>query len=418
MTAAPARRKWLIITQYYPPEVGAPQIRLASMAKQLQRRGIDVEVLTGLPNYPVGKIFPEYAGAAGRDKRRETIGGIPVRRVWIYAASGRSIFKRLANYFSFTWSVLWAALFGPRPDVIFLESQPLSVGIVGLAMKWFRGVPYVYNVPDLQVDVAKQLGFVRSEWFLKLALALENLFLRQSWKVSTVTHQFIEHFVGRGIDRGKVTFLPNGADTEFLQPLPPDPELLERWQLQGKQGFFYVGTQAYYHSLDTLIDAATLLRDRTDLRFVILGDGPEHPRIVKLAEERGLPNVVFGDAPYERMPRTYSVAYASVATVRDMPVAGQMRLAKVAASLACGVPVILTARGEHAELMVKNELGVVVEPEQPQQLADAIAALADDPERRNRLSASGRDFAVRETSWSMIVENWLAEIGEPTPTKV
>lgn len=408
--APPDKQKWLIVTQYYPPEVGAPQIRLAALAQQLKRRGFQVSVLTGLPNYPAGKIFPEYAGSAGRARRREAIDGIPVRRGWTYAGTGRSIYKRLANYFSFTWSAFWLALFGPRPDVVLLESQPLSLGVVGLALKWFRRVPYIYNVPDLQVDVAKQLGFIRSKWFLKLALGLENLFLRQSWKVSTVTEQFIEHFAGRGIDRGQLTFLPNGADTDFLRPLPPDAELLDRWQLHGRKVFLYVGTQAYYHSLDTLIEAAALLGPRDDLRFVILGDGPEHPRIVAMARERGLTNVVFDQAPYEMLPRAYSVAYASVATVRNAPVAGQMRLAKVATSLACGVPVILTGRGEHAELLTRHELGVVVEPEQPRQLAAAIADLAADEARRARLSAAGRAFAERECSWSIIVDRWLAEL--------
>ena len=134
--------------------------------------------------------------------------------------TGRSALVRLANYFSFTLGALFAALTGPRPDVLFVESQPLSLGIVAILMKYLRGVPYVYNVPDLQVEVAKQLGFMRNSWFLRLALALENSFLRESWKISTVTHKFIEHFQHRGLPRKKITFLPNGADAEFFHPDP------------------------------------------------------------------------------------------------------------------------------------------------------------------------------------------------------
>src|SRR5712691_10675620 len=214
-----------MLTQYYPPEIGAPQIRLRSVAHMLRRHGIAVEVLTAMPNYPAGKIFPGYAG---RWHMREEIDGIAVRRTWVYAGTGKSAAIRLANYFSFTCTALLATLTGPRPDVLFVESQPLSLGLVAILMKWLRGVPYIYNVPDLQIDVARQLNFVRNDRFLRLAWNLENSFLRQSWKVSTVTHRFIEHFQSRGLPREQITFLPNGSDTLFLRPVAPCQELLDR----------------------------------------------------------------------------------------------------------------------------------------------------------------------------------------------
>ena len=190
MVKTPGNR-WLILTQYYPPEIGAPQIRLRSVARELKRHGIEVEVLTAIPNYPAGKIFPGYSG---RWKIKETIDGLPITRTWVYAGTGKSKLIRLANYLSFTLTALLAALTGPRPDVMFVESQPLSLGLVAVLMKWLRKVPYVYNVPDLQVDVARQMGFMKNRGILRLAWQLENLFLREAWKISTVTHQFIEHF--------------------------------------------------------------------------------------------------------------------------------------------------------------------------------------------------------------------------------
>jgi len=294
-----SRPRWLVLTQYYAPEIGAPQIRLRSMVRELVRNGIDVEVLTAMPNYPAGRIFPAYKG---RWRSVEAIDGVTVRRTWIYAGTGKAAHIRLANYLSFTLMAGLRTLFGRRPDVLFVESQPLSLGVVAVLMKWLRGVPYVYNVPDLQIDVARQLGFMRNEHVLRIALGMENLFLRQAWKISTVTHNFIDHFMRRGCPRSQLTFLPNGADTAFLTPQPPDAELMARWGLAGKKTFAYVGTHAFYHGLDTLIDAATALRDRQDIAFLLVGDGPERPRLKRLAEERGLANVVFGTSPYKRWP--------------------------------------------------------------------------------------------------------------------
>jgi glycosyltransferase involved in cell wall biosynthesis len=401
-------RRWLILTQYYPPEIGAAQIRLRAVAHMLRRYGIEVQVLTAMPNYPAGKIFPSYAG---RWHVREEIDSIPVRRTWVYAGTGKSAPIRLANYFSFTCTALLATLTGPRPDVMFVEAQPLSLGLVAILMKWLRGVPYIYNVPDLQIDVARQLGFMQNRGLLRFAAALEDFFLRRSWKVSTVTHHFMEYFHNRGLPRTQITFLPNGADTEFLKPQPPSRVLLDRWRLHGKKVFLYVGTHAYYHGLDTLIEAATLLRQRSDIVFLMIGNGPERVRLKQIAIDRGLTNVIFGQSPYEEMDQLYSIAYASVATLRNLNVARGMRLSKVFPSLSCAVPVIYAGIGEAAELLEAHKCGIVVKPEDPALLAQAMASLASDHSMRHTMGYAGRAFVEREYSWSTIVERWLAEVG-------
>src|SRR5208282_5888504 len=139
----------LLLTQYYWPEPGAPQIRLGNVARELKRSGVEVRVLTGMPNYPLGRIFANYRG---RFHLRETIDGIPVERVWLYPAAGRGSLKRLLNYLSFTIAVLPALLCGRRPDLVFVEAQPLTLAVPALLLRLLRGVPYVYNTPDLQVE--------------------------------------------------------------------------------------------------------------------------------------------------------------------------------------------------------------------------------------------------------------------------
>jgi colanic acid biosynthesis glycosyl transferase WcaI len=348
---SPRKPRWLILTQFYHPELGAPQLRLRSMVRELGRHGIDVEVLTALPNYPKGVIFPGYEG---RLRMSETIDGIAVRRVWIHAGTGKSALTRILNYLSFTASALFAVLFSRRPDVLFLESQPLTLGFVAVAMKWLRGVPFVYNIPDLQADGAEQLGFLSNKRLLRALCALEDFFIGQSWKVSTVTDRFITHFEARGVPRAKLTFLPNGADTDFLAPRAPDPEMLERWGLHGKKVFLYVGTHAYYHGMETLVRAAALLRERADIVFLMIGSGPVRQGLIDLARELGLENVIFSDSPFEERAQLYSISYASLASLRDMELARKMRLAKIFPSLACGVPVVHSGWGEGAELLESN----------------------------------------------------------------
>ena len=404
--------RWLVLTQYYAPELGAPQLRLRSLARELRRHGIEVEVLTGMPNYPSGVTHARYRG---RWRMSETIDGVRVRRTWLYAATGRSPVKRIANYLSFTLTALPAVLLGRRPDRLFVESQPLTLGVVALAMKRLRRVPYIYNVPDLQVDIARQVGFLRNERLLRVMTAVEDRFLREAWTVSTVTERFIEHFQERGLERSRISFLPNGADTEFLRPLPPDKALLERWQLEGKKVFTYIGTHAFYHGLDTLIEAAALLRGRDDIAFLLIGDGPERERLKQLAADQGLTNVVFGASPYEEMARCYSITYAAVAVLRDMEVARKMRLSKVFPALSCGVPVVFAGAGETPEILERSGAGVAVRPEDPRALADAVVRLVDDPDGRAAMGEAGRRLATDEFSWQTIVERWLRELGYDAP---
>jgi len=226
-----------------------------------------------------------------------------------------------------------------------------------------------------------------------------------------VTERFVQHFRDRGIPSARVTFLPNGADADALRPSEPDAELIRRWGLGGRKVFLYVGTHAYYHGLETLIEAAALLRDRTDLAFLMVGEGPERPRLQELAQSRQLSNVTFGDSPWEERNALYSITYASFAVVRDLPVARSMRLAKVFPSLSCGVPVIYSGVGEGAELLEQNACGVSVAPEDPRALADAIVRLADDPGTRDAMGRRGRDLVVERYSWEKIVDRWLAEAG-------
>ena len=401
-------KRWLILTQYYAPEIGAPQIRLRSLAWELKRKGFDVEVLTAMPNYPSGEIFPGYKS---RWRCVETVDGIKVRRRWVYAATGKSAFGRLANYLSFTFMALGTVLFSPKPDVLFIEGQPLTLGIVGLMLKWLRKVPYIFNVPDLQIQVARQLGFMNNHLMLTLALKLEKAIIQNSWSVSTVTYGLIEYFTDRGLPQLQVSFLPNGADADFLVPSSPDVEMLERWHLQDKRTFIYIGTLSYYQGLETLIHAAALLQKEQDIAFLIVGDGSERARLMQLATELGLQNIIFALNTYEEMARLYSIAFASVVTLRKMEFSRSMRPSKIFPSMSCGVPIIFAGDGETADLLREHRCGIVTEPEQSQLLADNILRLVNDPALRDEMGHNGRLLVEREYAWSVIVRRWLDELG-------
>jgi colanic acid biosynthesis glycosyl transferase WcaI len=399
--------RWLILTQYYSPEPGAPQIRLSALARELIRHGCEVEVLTALPNYPDGRIWPQYRG---RFSMRESIDGIPVHRYWLYAATGRRPLSRLLCYLSFSGLAAARLPLWPSPDVVFVEAQPITLALAALLKRVVAGVPYIYNTPDLQVEIAGERGWMPIRAAVAAAAGLERFLMKRAFCVSTVSHAFIDHFAAAGIDRSRITFLPNGADTDRLRPLPPDEAYAEQLGVRGRTVFTYAGTHAPYQGLEVILEAAERLRDRTDIAFLMVGKGPIREQLRRQAAQRGLSSVLFRESPFSETPRLMSITRAALATLSEMSAAPKMRLSKVIPPLACGVPVIYVGAGESAEILETQACGMTVRDRSPEAFAQTVRRLADSPAEAQAMGARGRALAELEFSWRIIVARWLDQL--------
>ena len=175
--------KFLLLTQYFPPEIGGAQTRLRSTAVELKRLGHDVEIVTALPNYPRGKFYPGYEG---RIYLREEFEGITVRRVWLYPAMGGGL-RRMLNYASFTIMSLFGLLLSQRPDFIFVESPPLFLSIPACVAGFLWRVPFIFNVADLWPDIVVEGGFLKQGPLIRLMRRLEQWSYRSAGYVNAVT---------------------------------------------------------------------------------------------------------------------------------------------------------------------------------------------------------------------------------------
>jgi colanic acid biosynthesis glycosyl transferase WcaI len=398
----------VILTQYFPPESGAPSVRLMAMARELQKAGVRVRVITGMPNYPLGVIHPEYRR---RLTIREEVNGVNVRRVWLYPASGRKVIRRLLNYLSFTFMAAIALAFEARPQLVFVEAQPVTLALPAWILKRIRGIPYVYNTPDLQVEHAAGDEWITVRWLIRAAAALESKLMRDAACVTTGTHAFIKHFHSTyGIPLDRLTFLPNGADTDTLRPLPPDEAFADHLGVKGKKVFTYAGTMAHYQGLEVLVDAAERIRHRKDVVILMVGVGPVKERLLSMANERGLANVVFRTSPFEEMVRLMSITTASLVVLRPIEISKKMRLSKAVPPMACGVPIIYAGWGETADLIRRERVGITAEPGNADEIAQAIEKLADDSSLAKDLGRRGRELAERELSWSFLVADWMRQV--------
>lgn len=397
----------LILTQYYPPEIGAPQTRLAAFARELRRRKHEVEVVTAMPHHLTGRV---YDGYRRKFYMRERIDGVDVHRTWVYAATGTGL-KRIWNYLSFAFSSLFALFRVRRPDVVFVESPPLFLSVPGwLAARLHRSA-LVFNVADLWPDSVRELGVMRDGVMLRLAGQLEAWSYRRADIVNAVTQGIAATLrEKKQVPRSKIAFLPNGIDVETFVPREFDEALAKKLRVCGKPVFIYAGTHGIAQGLHHIVDAAAHVKDEAYVLFV--GSGPTKPMLVERARRAGATNVVFSEpVPLSSMPRYFSIATASIVPLVNTPLMAGARPSKIFPSLACGVPVLYCGEGESAALLSGAGAGIVVPPEHPAAVAAAMRRLLDDPQLRAGMSARARALAVERFAWSSIVGDWLHASG-------
>jgi glycosyltransferase involved in cell wall biosynthesis len=399
--------RFLILTQYYPPEVGAPQVRLAATARELVRCGHEVEVVTALPNYPEGRIHDAYRG---RLALSEELDGIPVRRTWVLPAQGRGL-SRLLNYASFSFTSIAGLLAAKRPDVVFVESPPPLLAIPAWLLAQLRGSALVLNVSDLWPDSAVALDAANEGVVLRTARRLEAWSYRHADFVNTVTEPWRRTLLDvKNVPSQKVLMLPNGVDVNLFRPLPRDERLAAQLGLADRTVVLDAGTLGYAAGLDVLLGAADLLREQP-IAFVLAGDGSERERLEKFAKERGLDNVIFvGAQPPESVARLYSIASVAAVTLLDRPLFVGMRPARLMAAMACGKPVVLSAGGSAADIVSESGSGIVTRPEDPAELADAVMTLVNAPDHAATMGQNGRRFVEEHYTWQALVAAWLATL--------
>ena len=398
----------LMLTQYFPPESGAAQVRLKELAKGLQSNGHIVTVVTAFPNHPSGVIPPNYRG---HWRMKDEVDGIPVWRTWIYPVQRGRFWKRLLNYFSFVFSSFWGLSKAGKQDILFFESPPLFLGITALVYGWITRTRIIMNISDLWPESAVALGLVSSGWMIKAAEGLEKLLYRKAWRISSQTEGIRASLIERGVPEKKVTFLPNGVNLDLFAPRERDVEMAQKLSINEEDFvLIYAGTMGYAQGLESVIRAAELLKDKAGFRFLFVGDGTEKPMLEALTREKGLSNVGFVDfQPVQEMPRFFSLSSASIVPLKKNKLFEGARPSKMFPALGSAVPVIYCGEGEAAELVLSSGGGVVVEPENSEALARAIVDLKKNPNRRE-MGRKGRQFVKDHYTWSEIIQRWLKDL--------
>mgnify|MGYP003586655771 CR=1 FL=1 len=386
----------LFLTDNFPPEVNAPASRTFEHCREWVKAGHQVTVITGAPNFPTGKVFPGYRN---RLWQRETMDGIEVVRVWTYIAANAGVAKRTLDYLSFMVFGFLAGLVQRRPDVIVGTSPQFFTNCAAWMLSVFRWRPFIFELRDLWPESIKTVGAMQDSAALRLLECLELFLYRRAAAVVAVTESFRRNLIARGIDGDQIAVITNGVDLSRFQPMPRDPELAGQLGLTDKFVAGYIGTHGMAHALETLLEAAqriAALPTSPEVHFVLLGDGARKSALKATAKQMGLKNVTFLDTvPKAEVPRYWSLLDVSIIHLRKSDNFTQVIPSKLFECMGMGIPVLHGVAGESADIVEREDIGRVFEPENVEALGDGLLRLAGDQVRYQQLRANALEAAPR-----------------------
>lgn len=402
--------KVLFLTQYFPPETGAPQNRLHSLANYLSDFGAEVNVLTAMPSYPKTEI---YDGYKGKWYLKEQDGPLTIHRGWIYVSKSKGVVPRLLNYFSFVFTALWVGFINVKKhDVIICESPPLFLGITAMLLKLFKGSKLVFNVSDLWPESAEKLNIINNKFLLGISYQLESLIYKKSNLVSGQTQGIITninqrfpniptHLIRNGIDTKQFNVRGNGKLFRAKHQISEDAFVIA-----------YAGIIGHAQGLEIITEAAKQFLNEKNIVFMMVGDGPVKNELMEIAQKFNLNNIKFiNSVPRKEMPDVIDACDCYVTPLRKNDLFLGAIPSKIFEPLYFGKPVLLGVDGEAKQLFVEEgKCALHFEPENSNALVESIKKLFQDKELYKRLGENGHQYVAKHFDRKKLAEQFWNKI--------
>jgi glycosyltransferase involved in cell wall biosynthesis len=403
--------KILYVSQYFPPEMGAPAARASELAHHWAAAGHDVTILTGFPNHPTGIVHPDYRRKLQRLVSFERLGKTNVVRTWLFPFPNRKSYERILNYSSFFASAASTGMFLSRPDVSIATSPQLLVALAGWWLSRIKHVPFVFEVRDLWPESLTAVGLGNPDSLLHKTLGhIAGFLYRNSEHIVVVTSSFRDFLVENwGVPSSKISVIENGVETDLFRPRNAQ-QVRRELAAYDKFVVSYIGTMGMAHGLETVIDAAVeLQRTSSNVLFLLIGEGSEKKRVMDMAHSRGLNHLRFLDQqPRDKIPDYISASDACLVPLKRAEVFKTVIPTKLLECMSCARPVILGVDGTAREILDSAQAGIYVEPENAAALADAITRLASSPAQCNILGQNGRKHILAHFSRKMTAQKYIS----------
>jgi glycosyltransferase involved in cell wall biosynthesis len=402
----------LYISQYFPPEMGAPAARVHELSRAWVDAGHSVTVLTAFPHHPTGVIPPAYRKYV---TLREKVDGIDVLRTWVYATPNKGVLKRSFSYVSFMVSsvILGFPKLVGHYDAVIATSPQFLVAVAGWIIARLLGRPFVFEVRDLWPESIVAVGAIRSRAIIAALETVEMFLYRRARLIVAVAESTVGILSRRGIPASKVAVVTNGVDLEKFRPSPRDESLLAKYGLKGKFVTSYIGTIGLAHGLEIVLDAAEKTRGDEGLAYLVVGEGARRKELEAEADRRGLSNIVFtGEVPRDEVPKFLAASDAVLVHLRKTELFENVIPSKVFEIMGAGRPIIMGVRGEAGKIVSDAGAGVAIEPENADELVAAVTRLRDNPGERAAMGRAGRTFVEEHYDRKALARRYIIQLHE------
>ena len=395
----------LFFSHYFPPEGNAPASRTYAHCRRWAAAGHDVTVVTSAPNHPRGVLYPGYRN---RLRQVEDWDGIRVVRVVTFLAANAGTWRRTLNYLSYMVSATVLGSLERRPDVVMATSPQFFCGWAGVLVSKIRRVPFILEIRDLWPESIAAVGAIRSRMVIGLLARLELAMYRAARQIVTVGEGYRQRLLERGADDERVAVVMNGVDDELFSPRDGDARLAERVGVAGRFVVTYCGVIGMAHGVEVVLRAASHLREKSEVVFLMVGDVACFDDLKGTAERDGLDNVVFtGNVAKDWVPGLIALSDVCLVHLRASDTFTSVMPSKIFEAAAMAKPVILGVRGFAAEFVETAGCGVCIEPENEHELVDAVLRLSADRALCERLGQAGRDYVTGHFSRDELARDYL-----------
>ena len=385
-----------MLTQWFDPE---PFYKGIPFAKELTRLGHKVEILTGFPNYPGGKV---YDGYRIRFCQREIISGIPIIRVALYPSHDRSAIKRVLNYVSFAVFATIIGIFHIKtPDVLYVYHPPATIGLPALIISLLRRVPFVYDIQDLWPDTLSSTGMIKNKKALFLIDKFCKYVYSNAGKIVVLSSGFKSALIERGVSESKIEVIYNWCDDTQINEESIRADLRKKLGMAGKFNILFAGTMGKAQALGAVLRAVELVENRLPkIQFVFVGGGVDVGRLKKKMEDLNLKNVLFiPRQPVSKIGKFLNSADVLLVHLKKDPLFMITIPSKTQAYMATGKPILMGVEGAAAELIEKACCGLSCIPENPSSIAQAVEKMFNMSKTDlKKMGNAGKNFYSNELS--------------------
>ena len=388
--------KILFITDNFYPEQNAPAKRTYEHAIEWLKLNHKVSIITGVPNFPKGKVFKGYKNKIFQS---ENLDGINIYRVWTFIAANKGFVFRILDYISFMFTSFFAGLFIKKHDIVIATSPQFFTAISGWLISVFRRKPFILEIRDLWPESIVAVGAMNDKNIIvNLLYKVARFLYRRSDFIICVTNSFKQDLVKYNIDENKILVIENGIKIENLIPPSKTIDIIEKEYNLCKKDFIvsFIGTIGMAHGLDIIIKAAKKINNK-NIKFLIIGEGAEKEKLKVKVSSNKLNNVIILDSiPWQEIININQIISANLIHLKKSDVFKKVIPSKIFESMGMKKTIILGVEGESKNIINDSKCGLIIEPENEDSLINIINKLNNlkDSKSINSFGQNGYNYVI------------------------